>query len=294
MRSTTADPTFSGAGPTTGRARTGALARGFGAVALMMGLLAAAPTPVAAAGFAAAASPSRFELEAKPGEVLSRTLELHHVGTEGSEYVIRSADWRLTEERGLEFFDALQAGSCRPWLRLERRTVRLEPRIKRRLRFEVHVPADAPVGECRLAILVENYDQRTIPLIKDSPIQLPLTGRLGVIVYVAVGGAQPRLSLLEVGLGEENGERVPMVSVRNDGNAHGRLEGALKGVDADGKTVYFPVSTLPVLPGQSRRLPLLPAEDLTTKKKPQFRYPVTLSGRLDWEHGGFDVQVRLP
>ncbi|MBK8763295.1 MAG: hypothetical protein KA169_18685 [Burkholderiaceae bacterium] len=262
------------------------------AAAMLLSMLAA--PGVRAAGFAAAASPSRFELEAKPGDVLSRTLDLQHIGPEGTEYVIRSADWILTEEKGLEFFDALQPGSCRPWLRLERRAVRLEPRVRRKLRFEVHVPADAPVGECRLAILVENYDQRAIPLIKDSPIQLPLTGRLGVIVYVAVGGAQPKISLVSVAMGEDNGERVPMVTVRNDGNAHGRLEGALRGTDADGKTVFFPVSTLPVLPGQTRRLPLLPAENLTTKKKPGLRYPVTLSGRLDWDNGGFDIQAQMP
>ena len=262
-------------------------------VAAMLLSVLAAPG-ARASGFAAAASPSRFELEAKPGDVLSRTLDLQHIGSEGTEYVIRSADWILTEEKGLEFFDALQPGSCRPWLRLERRAVRLEPRIRRKLRFEVHVPADAPVGECRLAILVENYDQRAIPLIKDSPIQLPLTGRLGVIVYVAVGGAQPKISLVSVAMGEDNGERVPMVTVRNDGNAHGRLEGALRGTDADGKTVFFPVSTLPVLPGQTRRLPLLPAENLTTKKKPGLRYPVTLSGRLDWDNGGFDIQAQMP
>ncbi len=260
---------------------------------LTVALLTLAMPGAGAAGFAAAASPSRFELEARPGEVLSRTLELQHIGPEGTEYVIRSADWSLTEEKGLAFFDALQPGSCRTWLRLERRSIRLEPRVRRRLRFEVHVPVDAPVAECRLAILVENYDQRAIPLIKDSPIQLPLTGRLGVIVYVSVGGAQPNMSLMSIGMGEENGERVPMVTVRNDGNAHGRLEGALRGVDADGKTVYFPVSTLPVLPGQTRRLPLIPAEDLVNKKKPKLRYPVTLSGRLDWDHGGFDVQAKM-
>ena len=82
------------------------------AAAMLLSMLAA--PGVRAAGFAAAASPSRFELEAKPGDVLSRTLDLQHIGPEGTEYVIRSADWILTEEKGLEFFDALQPGSCRP------------------------------------------------------------------------------------------------------------------------------------------------------------------------------------
>ena len=41
-------------------------------------------------------------------------------------------------------------------------------------------------------------------------------------------------------------------------------------------------------------VPLLPAENLTTKKKPVLRYPVTLSGRLDWDNGGFDIQAQMP
>ena len=101
-----------------------------------------------ASGFAAAASPSRFELEAKPGDVLSRTLDLQHIGSEGTEYVIRSADWVLTEEKGLEFQDALQPGSCRPWLRLERRSVRLDPRVRADLVAAVlgQVTADAALA----------------------------------------------------------------------------------------------------------------------------------------------------
>ena len=30
------------------------------------------------------------------------------------------------------------------------------------------------------------------------------------------------------------------------------------------------------------------------KKKPELRYPVTLSGRLDWDNGGFDIQAQMP
>ena len=259
------------------------------AAALLLGLAVASPSW--AAGFAASASPSRFEFQTKAGEVISRTLEIQHIGDESTEYVVRSADWVLTEERGLEFFDALQPGSCRTWVRVERRTVKIEPRGRKRYRFEVHVPADATPGECRFALLIENYEQRAVPLIKDAPIQLPLTGRLGVIVYVAIGDAQPKLSMMAVDMGEENGMRMPMVTVRNDGNAHGRLEGALRGTDAAGKSYFFPVSTLPVLPGQTRRLALVPAEDLQSKKRPTVAYPVRLTGRLDWDNGQFDVQA---
>lgn len=246
-----------------------------------------------AGAFAAAATPSRFELEAKPGEVVSRTLEIQHVGAEPVEYVIRSADWELGEARGLEFFDALRPESCRPWLRLERRKLTLPARSRRKLRFEVHVPADAPVGECRFALLIESYDQTAIPLLKDSPISLPLTGRLGVIVYVTIGGARPRLEVQGIALGDADGERIPQLSVRNAGNAHGRLEGVLRGVDAAGREVFLPVSTLPVLAGQQRRLSLVPVTDLKSKKRPVVSYPLRVRGRLDWAFGHFDFDSEV-
>lgn len=259
--------------------------------ALLAGVVAS--SDARAGAFAAAATPSRFELEAKAGEVVSRTLEIHHVGGDSVDYVLRSADWSLGEDKGLEFFDALQPGSCRPWLRLERRKVTLPARSRRKLRFEIHVPPDAPAGECRLALLIESYDQTAIPLLKDSPISLPLTGRLGVIVYVAIGGAQPRLEVSGLSLAEVGGERLPQVSVRNAGNAHGRLEGVLRGVDADGQALYLPVSTLPVLAGQQRHLPLIPVLDLKSKKRPSVRYPMRVRGRLDWAYGHFDFDAEV-
>ena len=259
-------------------------------VAAAMILLAA---PAYAAGFSAAASPSRFELQADPGQVVSRALEVQHVGADTTEYVIRSADWTLEEQGGLQFFDELQPGTCRPWLRLERRTVRLAPGERRRLRFEMHVPADAPAGECRLAILIENYQQQAVPVVRDSPINLPLSGRLGVIVYLGVGDVAPRLELVGITTGEQSGRRLPMVRVRNVGTAHGRLDGTLQGTDAQGRDFLFPVSTLPVLPGQERALPLLPSEDRQSGKLPQVEYPVQLRGELQWDDGRFPIDVRV-
>lgn len=241
-------------------------------------------------GFSAAATPSRFELAAKQGQVLSRSIELQHVGTKESEYALRSADWELSEEKGLEFFNELRPGSCRPWVRLERKTVKLAPNAKRKVRFEVHVPEAAPRGECRFALMVESADSKQVSLLDDAQVKLPLSGRLGIVVYVAIGGAEPKLSLVDVKVVDENGQRTPAVVVRNDGDAHGRLDGALQGADAAGKQLIFPVSTLPIMPGQTRALPLTPAEGMTSRKRPDLTYPVKLNGRLDWDGG--DIEVR--
>ncbi|MGE0310317.1 MAG: hypothetical protein AB7P21_01660 [Lautropia sp.] len=270
--------------------RRGTPARALRAMVALAALaIATAPAAARADGFSAAATPSRFELEAKAGQVLSRTIELQHVGTTESEYLLRSADWSLGEERGLEFFAGLQAGSCRPWLRLERKTVRLRPNEKRRIRFEVHVPADAPRGECRFALMVEGSDSKQVSIASATQVQLPLSGRLGIIVYVAIEGAQPKLELDAVAAVDDRGRRVPAVVVRNTGDAHGRLDGALRGVDASGKALLFPVSTLPLMPGQRRTLPLTPMESMTSRNQPELAWPVKLDGRLDWSGGGIEV-----
>ncbi len=249
-------------------------------------------TPVLADGFAAAASPSRFELEGKAGEIISKMLDIQHVGPKASEYMIRTADWTLSEERGLEFYDALQPGSCRPWVKLERKLVKVDAKSRKAFRFEVHVPPNTDPMECRFAIMVEGADQKVVPLMKDLGIQLPLSGRLGVIVYVAIGGAVPKLEVLEVKR-EGGADALPVVTVKNTGNAHGRLDGALKAVDATGKSFFLPVSTIPVMPGQSRSLVLTPAENLQTKKSLAVVYPIKVTGKLEWDLGAFQVEADL-
>lgn len=249
--------------------------------------------PAHADGFSAAATPSRFELDAKAGQVLSRAIELQHVGAKESEYSLRSADWSLTEDKGLEFFSELRPDSCRPWIRLERKTVKMRPNEKRKIRFEVHVPQEAPRGECRFALMVEGADSKQVSLTQDAQVQLPLSGRLGIIVYVGIGGAQPKLELEQLKTIDEHGQRVPAVVVRNTGDAHGRLDGALQGIDAGGKRLLFPVSTLPVMPGQSRTLPLTPTESMTSKAQPELTWPVKLEGRLDWNGGAIEVERKL-
>jgi fimbrial chaperone protein len=255
-----------------------------------LAVLAAALLPVTAKsdGFAAAASPSRFELEAKPGEIVSKLLDIQHVGPKQSEYLIRTADWTLSEERGLEFYETLQPGSCRPWVKLERKTIKVDAKSRKAFRFEVHIPADATPMECRFAIMVEGTDQKIVPLMKDIGVQLPLSGRLGVIVYVAIGGATPKLEVLQISR-NTGADALPFVEVKNTGNAHGRLDGALKAVDSSGKTFFLPVSTIPVMPGQSRILTLTPAENLQTKKTVVPVYPIKVTGKLEWDQGAFEV-----
>ncbi|HXN16275.1 MAG TPA: hypothetical protein VN878_07845, partial [Usitatibacter sp.] len=99
--------------------------------------------------FSAVVGPPRFELHASPGSVARESLDISSDALDFADFVVRTADWELSPDGNVVFSEAdLAVGSCRPWVRLERRDLRLAPRGRRKFRFEVHVPAEANAGEC--------------------------------------------------------------------------------------------------------------------------------------------------
>ena len=131
----------------------------------------------------------------------------------------------------------LQPGSCRPWIRIERRSLTLPPEAVKRFRFEIHVPDDAAAGECRFALLIAPDPQSEAALAQLGDLRFPITGQIAVIVYVAVGGAKPMLDFRNIHLAQINGQTVPVAVFHNAGNAHGRPLGLLEGSDANGPRV---------------------------------------------------------
>jgi hypothetical protein len=230
-----------------------------------------------AQGFAALVSPPRFELSAKPGERLRQVVEITNAGPQAAGFHLRTADWSLDSNAAVTFEDALQAGSCRPWVAIERRDLTIPAGGRYRYRFEVAPPADAPPGECRFALLLEGDDQSVLA---SGGLTFPVSGRIGVIVYVAVGDAAPRLEVVGTRVGTVNGETLPILLVRNAGNAHGRVAGFLSGTDAAGVPLEFTPATLPILPGETRAIPLAATRERDTPAKVAF--PVTIRGNLEW------------
>ena len=98
-------------------------------------LLAAASSTPAHAEFAIAVAPPRFELEAKPGEHLRRTLEISNAGGRTSNLSVKTADWVYRPDGAVDFVDALASGSCRPWVVIERREVVVAAGRSHRFRF---------------------------------------------------------------------------------------------------------------------------------------------------------------
>jgi hypothetical protein len=260
---------------------------------LLSGLAAALvlATP-AQAQFAAYVLPARFELKAKAGEKVAEVLEIGNDDQQVADFRLRTADWTLRPDGGVDFrADTLEHGSCRPWVRLERYTLKVAAKGKRRYRFEVDVPADARDGLCRFALLIEpGLDAAVVAPMGN--IQMPIQGRLGVIVYVRVGDAKPMLSLQRFEVADTGGRPTPIAYFRNEGNAHGRPEGVLSGTDAAGKSYDFTVAPLPILPGETRGVPVWPQDD-PDGKPAKVMLPLKLKGVIDWEGGRQSVDAVL-
>jgi hypothetical protein len=248
---------------------------------------------VHAAGFSAMVSPPRFELQGRPGEVIRQIVTIENGADIAASFAIRTADWDLADDGGVTIHPPeLQPGSCRPWARLERRTIRLQPHFDKRFRFEIHVPAEAPEGECRLAILVEPADDRDV-LATARNIRFPVQGRIAVIVYVNVGGAKPLLNVQSLALQEGvDGQPVPVVVLENTGNAHGRPDGFLEARDSTGRRVELAVAQTPILPGQTRAIRIVqtPAEGESAVK---LTPPLDIKGIIEWDGGQQKIEATL-
>lgn len=251
---------------------------------LGLALLLVVPVTATAEGFSVLVAPPRFELKAAPGDVVREHLDINNPGSRPVTFLMRTADWDMTEDGAATFHPpALQAGSCRPWVRIERHKIRLPARGKKRYRFEIHVPADAPSGECRTSLLIEAPPEEAVEAQAGS-ISLPVKGRIAVIIYLAIGDAAPELQLKDTLLDTYNGLQTPFVVMHNSGNAHGRTTGFIDAVDATGKHLDFEITPLPILPGHTRRVPLF--QPVIDGREPEaFTAPLDLKGTIEWNGG---------
>ncbi len=234
-----------------------------------------APLPAAAQGFAAYISPPRFEVRTQAGQTLRQVLEIQHVGQQKGNYRIYTNDWVLNADQSATFSNELAPDSCRPWVAIERKELALEPGARYRYRFEITPPAGTAARECRFAIMVEGLDPTRVA----GNLNLPVGGRIAVIVYATVGDAAPRLEIVGARVAPVNGQAQPQIAVRNSGNATGRLEGIVRGTDASGAQLDLSPADLPVLPGETRALSLSPGVD-EGQPVPTLRFPLVVQGQL--------------
>lgn len=229
-----------------------------------------------AMGFSAMVSPPRFELSAKPGQTLREVLEISHADSTAGGYRFATADWTLAADGSVSFTEALAANSCRPWVAIERRSANLPANGRMKFRVEINVPADAPPSECRFALLVQGDDQ----VVRSGALPVPVAGRIGVIFYVLVGGAAPKLNITPNGVHVIDQVSAPVVKVSNIGNGHGRLGGVLTAVDAKGQKFELVPTSMPILAGETRDVPLMPNAVGGGPANPTL--PLRVSGKIEW------------
>lgn len=241
-----------------------------------------------AQGFSALVTPPRFEDSVKPGTVYRNVIEITNVSGQRANYLLKTADWELDASASAVFSDALAPASCRPWVGIEATEISIESNTKRRFRFEVAVPADAPSGECRFAIMLEGEPQAA-----RGAVPVPVSGRIGIIVYIAIGDAAARFEVLGSQAQTVDGRVLPALRLRNNGNAHGRMEGLVDGKDGSGRSFSFAPSGVPILPGETRLVLLTPEGDNPDTPAPAIVYPLVLKGRLDWGSQRIDIATTV-
>ena len=123
-------------------------------------------------------------------------------------------------------------------------------------------------------------------------LTLPIRGRIAIVIYLTIGDAQPRLEISDMVLELYNEKPRPVILVANTGNAHGRTAGFVEAVDATGKRFDFEITPLPILPGQTRRIPLY--QPTIDDRTPQdFAVPLEISGSLEWGSGKTKIEQRV-
>ena len=255
-------------------------------VSAFAGLL---PNFAYAEGFTGGITPSRFELDANPGERLRRSVKVYNLGLRPQQYSIRTMEWDFSEAGQLSFSEALAEDSCRQWVRLERHRINVlpDPKRPRNYRFELEVPENEPSRECRFAIMIESLAQGVDPGFANGSVSMPITGRIAVIVYVNVGNVKAELKVDQLEMREINGTWVPTVKVQNTGQAHGRLDSNLIAKGPSGDPVRLALASSPILPGQTRYLPV------STEAGRTLEYPVSVRGKIYTEGTAFNVDQEL-
>lgn len=254
----------------------------------------ALPCETQGATFAVRISPPNFELKAKPGDILREVITIENADTAPAIYHIRTADWKLNEQGGVVIHPSdkpLEASSCRPWTRIERRILKLPPNRIKRYRFEVHVPEDAQDGECRFAVVISPAPE-TVDAMKFGSFDVPVAGAIAIIVYVTMGDAKPKLEFKGINKKNNNGKTSLTIRFHNWGNAHARPFGSVIVKDAEGKKAELISMPFPILPEQTTDTNLVIDREISgIQNIEELKFPLHIKGLIEWDGGTYKVDT---
>jgi len=258
-------------------------------VLLALAVLTSTPAWGADGGFSGGITPTRFELTAKPGTVVRKSLKIYNMGARPTQFRVSTADWDYSPDGQISFQNELADNSCREWVALERRKISVvpDPQKPRNFRFEITVPEDAPTRECRFAVMLDGESPPHETSFNGGAVTLPITGRIAVVVYLGVGDVEPEIAIGQLSMRKVNRKLLPVVQVQNQGDAHGRLDADLVAHGQDGRRVPLSIASSPIMPGQTRYLALTPHLGY------ELSFPLTVKGNIYSDEHSISVEQTL-
>jgi len=236
---------------------------------------------VSAGGFSAGIAPSKFELKTKAGQLVRDTITILNASEASSDYQFKTADWRLNESKGVDFLESeLAPDSCRPWVRLERKNVRIRAGGQKKFRFEVKVPEGTTPRLCTFAILIEP-GKDSLAEVNQAGLRFPVVGRYAAIVYLNIGNPKADIEYLGLAKSVSGKALLPALMLENKGLTYDRVFGGATAIDANGQRHELIASTFPILPGQLEKIVLAPTSQQQSGAAKSLAYPVKLKGKFD-------------
>jgi len=208
-------------------------------------------------GFSLGISPVRWEAAGKPGKTLRKVVVLTGGAGAIQKVKVGVGDWTLSED-GAPIFgkSGTMPESAASWIRYHPAELNVYPRQRKIVRLSIRIPDATPSGCYRVALFFEppQSDEEG----RKGATSVFLRGRLALLIYVTVGDARPEGEILDTAWRViiKGRKPVPALKVHNRGNAHLRMNGIFAARTLSGKKFEGIIPALPILPGQTRWIPL--------------------------------------
>jgi hypothetical protein len=228
---------------------------------LAMALLFLAPAPACALVFNADLSP--IQIDAKPGDTVNRTFELHlGAGQPPAQFVSRVEDWWPSEDGTTSFFRPVGsvARSCGRWVELNPVEAAVGPGGVLAVQVTTAIPSGAAPGGYWCVLTVDEVPN---PLASQSGVGVRFVASVSVGIFVYLAPVERAARIVEVDV--KNGRAS--VLLHNDGNSPLRVEGRFeffrRGQGVPVAVAPLPRTTLVLDPAPVRRITIdLPDVDV--------------------------------
>ena len=160
---------------------------------------------------------------------------------------------RSTQTPSCKLSDALAAGSCRPWVAIERREITVLGGGRYRYRFEIDAAGRMPLANAASRSCSRGGGDGAGRSERQHSCERP--DRRDRVRDAWRRRAATRDRALRQSRSAKAG-RFRSSTCATPGRAHGRLEGFLEGTDARGRRIEFTPAGLPILPGETREIAL--------------------------------------